>query len=96
MMPVWVAVLGRVVLGELLPRLAVVGIVVGFVGVAILVGPTALGATGALDAAGLVAILISPSPGRPARSMPRTGRRCQAIRWSRPGCRWSLARASSR
>jgi drug/metabolite transporter (DMT)-like permease len=60
MMPVWVAVLGRVVLGELLPRLAVAGIVVGFVGVAILVGPTALGATGALDAAGLVAILISP------------------------------------
>jgi drug/metabolite transporter (DMT)-like permease len=60
MMPVWVAVLGRVMLGEQLPRLAVVGIVVGFVGVAILVGPTALGATGALDAAGLVAILISP------------------------------------
>jgi drug/metabolite transporter (DMT)-like permease len=60
MMPVWVAVLGRVAFAERLPRLAVVGIVVGFAGVAILVGPTAVGATGALDAAGVIAILISP------------------------------------
>jgi drug/metabolite transporter (DMT)-like permease len=60
MMPVWIAVLARVVLHERLPRLAVIGIVVGFVGVAILVGPTALGATGALDAAGVVALIISP------------------------------------
>ena len=60
MMPVWVAVLGRVVLHERLPRLASIGIVVGFVGVAILVGPTALGATGALEAAGVVAMNISP------------------------------------
>jgi drug/metabolite transporter (DMT)-like permease len=59
-MPVWVAVLARVVLGERLPRLAGIGIVVGFVGVAILVGPTALGETGALDAAGLAAILVAP------------------------------------
>jgi drug/metabolite transporter (DMT)-like permease len=41
MMPVWVAILGRVFLGERLPRLAVVGIVVGFGGVAILIGPSA-------------------------------------------------------
>jgi len=60
LMPVWVAVLGRVWFGEQLPRIAVIGIVVGFIGVAILVGPTILGATGALDAAGLTAILISP------------------------------------
>jgi len=60
MMPVWIAVLGRVVLNERLPRLAVVGIVVGFAGVAILVGPTALGATGALHAAGVLALIISP------------------------------------
>jgi drug/metabolite transporter (DMT)-like permease len=60
MMPVWVAVLGGVFLGERLPRLAVAGIVVGFVGVAILAGPTALGASGSLDPAGLVAVLISP------------------------------------
>jgi len=60
MMPVWVAVLGRVVLRERLPWLAGIGIVVGFVGVAILAGPTAFGATGALDAAGLAAIIVSP------------------------------------
>ena len=60
MMPVWVAILGRIFLGQRLPRLAVVGIVVGFIGVAILVGPTAAGATGSLDPAGLVALIISP------------------------------------
>jgi drug/metabolite transporter (DMT)-like permease len=60
LMPVWVAVLGRLVLGERLPRLAGIGIVVGFVGVAVLAGPTALGTTDALDAAGLAAILVSP------------------------------------
>jgi drug/metabolite transporter (DMT)-like permease len=59
-MPVWVAVLGRVFLGERLPGLAVFGIVVGFVGVAVLIGPSALGGAGALDAVGLAAILISP------------------------------------
>jgi drug/metabolite transporter (DMT)-like permease len=60
MMPVWVAVLGRVFLGERLPRLAAVGIVVGFVGVAFLVGPSAFGGQGALEPIGLLAILISP------------------------------------
>jgi drug/metabolite transporter (DMT)-like permease len=60
MMPVWVAIFGRGFLGETLPRLAVVGIVVGFVGVAILVGPTILGQTGALDPVGLAALIVSP------------------------------------
>ncbi|MGH2476198.1 MAG: EamA family transporter [Candidatus Limnocylindrales bacterium] len=60
MMPVWVAILGRVFLGQHLPRLAVIGIVVGFVGVAILVGPTALGDSGSLDPAGVAALIISP------------------------------------
>ena len=59
-MPVWVAVLGGIFLGELLPRLAVAGIVVGFVGVAILVGPSAFGGSGAMDPAGLAAIILSP------------------------------------
>src|SRR3954451_18628118 len=40
MMPVWVAVLGRLVFGETLPRAAVVGVAVGLAGVAILVGPS--------------------------------------------------------
>lgn len=60
MMPVWVAVLGGIFLGERLPRLAVLGIAVGFTGVAILVGPSALGGAGALDPLGLVACLLSP------------------------------------
>jgi drug/metabolite transporter (DMT)-like permease len=60
MMPVWVAVLGGIFLGERLPRLAVVGIIVGFAGVAILVGPSAIGGTGALDPLGLAACLLSP------------------------------------
>ncbi len=60
MMPVWVAILGRIFLGERLPGLAVVGIVVGFGGVAILIGPSAFGGSGALDALGLAAIIVSP------------------------------------
>jgi drug/metabolite transporter (DMT)-like permease len=60
MMPVWVAVFGRIFFGERLPRMAVAGIVVGFVGVAILIGPSAFGGQGALEPIGLAAILISP------------------------------------
>jgi drug/metabolite transporter (DMT)-like permease len=60
MMPVWVAIFGRGLLGQRLPWLAGVGIVVGFVGVAILVGPTILGQSGALDPAGLAAVIVSP------------------------------------
>ena len=59
-MPLWVAILGRIFLGERLPRLAAFGIVVGFVGVAILIGPSAFGGSGALDPVGLVAVLCSP------------------------------------
>jgi drug/metabolite transporter (DMT)-like permease len=60
MMPVWVAILGRIFLGERLPRMAVVGIVTGFAGVAILIGPSAVGGSGALDPIGLAAIIVSP------------------------------------
>lgn len=60
MMPVWVAVLGRIFLGQRLPRLAVIGIVLGFGGVAILIGPSAFGGAGSLAPLGLAAILISP------------------------------------
>ena len=60
LMPVWVAVFGRLLLGERLPRIAVVGIAVGFVGVAFLVGPSAFGGAGALDPLGLAAVLLSP------------------------------------
>jgi drug/metabolite transporter (DMT)-like permease len=60
LMPVWVAVLGRVFLREKLPRMAVGGIVLGFIGVAILIGPSAFGGTGALEPLALAAILFSP------------------------------------
>jgi drug/metabolite transporter (DMT)-like permease len=60
LMPVWVAIFGRLFLGEGLPRVAIVGIAVGFVGVAILVGPSAFGGAGALDPLGLAAVLLSP------------------------------------
>lgn len=59
-MPVWIAVLGGIFLGERLPRLAVAGILVGFAGVAILVGPSAFGGVGAMDPAGVAVILLSP------------------------------------
>ncbi|HSK52985.1 MAG TPA: EamA family transporter, partial [Clostridia bacterium] len=60
LMPVWVAIFGRAFLGERLPRIAIVGILVGFVGVAILVGPTILGGAGVLDPLGILALLVSP------------------------------------
>ena len=60
MMPVWVAIFGRLFLGERLPRLAMVGIAIGFGGVAILAGPSAIGGSGALEPIGLAAIIISP------------------------------------
>jgi drug/metabolite transporter (DMT)-like permease len=60
LMPVWVAIFGRLFLGERLPRIAIVGIAVGFVGVGILVGPSAFGGSGALDPFGLAAVLLSP------------------------------------
>jgi drug/metabolite transporter (DMT)-like permease len=60
LMPVWVAVLGRVFLGERLPGIAIAGIVIGFAGVGILVAPTIAGESGSLNPLGLVALLISP------------------------------------
>jgi drug/metabolite transporter (DMT)-like permease len=60
LMPVWIAVFGGILLGERLPRIAVVGIAVGFAGVAVLVGPSAFGGAGALDPLGLAAVMLSP------------------------------------
>ena len=60
LMPVWVAILGGIFLGDRLPRLAVIGIAIGFAGVGILVGPSAFGGVGALDPVGLAACLIAP------------------------------------
>ena len=59
LMPLWVAVIGRVFLGEHLPRAAVIGILVGLVGVAILVVPAGVGAN-RFDPAGVAALMLSP------------------------------------
>jgi drug/metabolite transporter (DMT)-like permease len=58
LMPAWVAVLGWVFFRERLPRIVIVGIAVGLVGVAILVAPTSGSLT--LDPGGLAAVLLSP------------------------------------
>jgi drug/metabolite transporter (DMT)-like permease len=59
LLPVWIAILGRIFFGDHLPRMVVVGIVVGLVGVAILVGP--VGGSGfAFDPFGLAVLLCSP------------------------------------
>jgi drug/metabolite transporter (DMT)-like permease len=60
MLPVWVAVLGRIFFGERLPVAAVVGIVVGLVGVIILVGPFGAAGRMAFDPFGIVCLLFSP------------------------------------
>ena len=57
-LPLWIAVLGRVFLGDGLSRPVAVGILVGFGGVALLVAPVGGGAT--LEPVGLVALVISP------------------------------------
>ena len=58
LMPLWVTVLGRLVFGERTPRIVLVGIVIGLVGVVILVAPTSTGL--AFEAGGLAAVLLSP------------------------------------
>src|SRR5262245_38750257 len=59
LMPVWIAVFGRVFFGERLPAAAWAGVGLGLVGVAILVWPS-VAIDGSLDAAGVIALLISP------------------------------------
>ena len=59
MMPVWVAVYGRVLLRERLPALAIVGIVIGMIGVVVLVGQ-GVAVEGSLDPAGIAALVLSP------------------------------------
>ncbi len=58
LVPMWLAVFGRILFGERIPMLAAVGIAVGLVGVAILAWPA--GDVGPLDPAGLAALIVSP------------------------------------
>lgn len=59
MMPLWVAVLGRVFLGERLPKAAVAGVAIGLAGVGTLVGPSGSAAE-SFNPGGIVALIISP------------------------------------
>ena len=56
--PMWLAIFGRVLFGDRVPAMAALGIAVGLVGVGILAWPT--GGVGELDPAGLLALLASP------------------------------------
>jgi drug/metabolite transporter (DMT)-like permease len=58
LIPMWLAVFGRVLFGDRIPVLAAVGIAVGMVGVAILAWPT--GDVGSPDPAGLLALVVAP------------------------------------
>jgi drug/metabolite transporter (DMT)-like permease len=59
MMPVWVAVLGRILFGERLPVVAVVGIATGVAGVVLLVSH-GIAIDGTLHPAGVAALILSP------------------------------------
>jgi drug/metabolite transporter (DMT)-like permease len=58
LVPMWLAIFGRVLFGDRVPVLAAVGIAVGLVGVGILAWPS--GDVGELDPAGLAALVVSP------------------------------------
>jgi drug/metabolite transporter (DMT)-like permease len=58
LVPMWLAVLGRILFGDRIPVLAAVGIAVGMAGVAVLAWPA--GDVGSLDPAGLLALIVAP------------------------------------
>lgn len=58
LMPMWLAIFGRVLFGDRLPTMVVVGVMVGIAGVAVLAWPA--GGVGDLDPAGLLALIASP------------------------------------
>jgi drug/metabolite transporter (DMT)-like permease len=58
LMPMWLAIFGRVLFGERIDPLIAAGIVIGVAGVAILAWPT--GGVGQLDPVGLAALIASP------------------------------------
>jgi drug/metabolite transporter (DMT)-like permease len=59
MVPLWLAVFGWLYFREKLPRIVVLGVVIGLVGVALLVWPVGAGAN-AFDAFGIIVLMLSP------------------------------------
>ncbi|HEY7524342.1 MAG TPA: EamA family transporter [Candidatus Limnocylindrales bacterium] len=60
LVPVWLAVLGRLVFRDRLPRLVVAGILIGFAGVGLLAWPGVGVASGGLEPVGLALVLVAP------------------------------------
>jgi drug/metabolite transporter (DMT)-like permease len=60
LLPVWVAVLGRIFFGERLPTTVIAGIAIGLVGVVILVAPFGTAGGLAFDPFGILVLLLSP------------------------------------
>jgi len=58
LMPMWLAIFGRVTFGERVHPLIAAGIAIGVLGIAILAWP--VGGVGTLDPAGLLALIVSP------------------------------------
>ena len=57
LMPAWLAIFSRLLFGDRLPRIVIVGIVIGLAGVALLAWPTD---AGGLEPLGLGALVLSP------------------------------------
>jgi drug/metabolite transporter (DMT)-like permease len=57
-LPIWMAILGRAFFGVILTRTIVAGTIIGFVGVAVLVGPAAGGTS--FDLFGVLVVLLAP------------------------------------
>ena len=83
-LPIWMAVLDRVVYGQPIVPRVLAGLVLGFGGVALLIGRVETGGAEPLVRAGTARRLARR--GRAARSM-RARRRCPAARWWAPPCR---------
>ena len=58
LMPMWLAVFGRVVFGDRLPMVGWIGVAIGIVGVSILAWPA--DGVAALDPGGMLALIVSP------------------------------------
>lgn len=59
MMPLWLAVFGWLYFRDRLPRLAILGVAIGLLGVALLVWPAGAGAN-AFDGVGIAVLLVAP------------------------------------
>ena len=86
--PLWMALFDRVANGQGLSRSALLGLLVGFGGVALLAWPSG---PSRIDALGAVALLVSGAAWAAGSLVARGVRRCRGGRSSHRGCRCSRA-----